>query len=394
MKIKEQVISLIYIVFGWLIVFPLSLLVPRKKKLILSIGRTGSDFTDNTKYFHLYLIENHTKNRAFFISDTKNVDEKIPNLVKHPSLKSIWLLMRADFVVVDYSMWFERFKYHLSIKAKKIQLWHGIGSKKIEMDTDIFQKSKVKKLKILYGKLRGQLIKYHLFTSTSEYYTKHMYKTAFFYKYIEEFGLARSDVLFRKLTEFDIIGTDEGIIKTILDKKQKGYKIVLYTPTYRANIKNPYLDNKKLNRFGKQNNVIFVIKHHPITNDINIEGLTNVYLYEKTKDIYPLMNLSDLMITDYSSIYMDFLILQKPVLFYISDYEEYQNKEVTLRPDFFEITPGEKLKTQEEMHESIYNHLFNDNDNYKQKRKEIIDFSFKYKDGNSCNRIYKYILNK
>ncbi|NPA44731.1 MAG: hypothetical protein GXO49_04285 [Chlorobi bacterium] len=392
MRIKEKITSLIYIIFGWIVIFPLSLLVPRKKGLIISIGRSGSDFTDNTKYFHLYLVENHDKNKAFFISDSKRLDKNIPNYVKHTTLSSVWLLLRADFVIVDYSMWFENFKYHLSIKAKKIQLWHGIGSKRIELDADIFQKSKFKKLKILYGKLRGQLIKYHLFLSTSDYYSNGTFKTSFFYKEIKPLGMPRNDVLFRELTNNDLIGTDKNIIEIIKKKKKEGFKVVLYTPTYRIHSKKAFLNNNKLNEFAKSNNIIFVIKHHPITKIANQNNFENVFVYNSKKDIYPLMNLSDLMITDYSSIYLDFIILNKPILFYIPDFYEYQEQEIKLRNDFLEITPGEKINNQKELENSIKNILFNNIDNYKQKRTEIINFSYKYKDGKSCERIYNYII--
>ncbi len=392
MKLKERINSILLIIIGWLIVFPVSLFFRRKKGLFVTIGRTGNGFVDNTKYFHLYLLKNHDKNKAFYISDTKNLENKIPNYIKHPSFKSIYLLMRAEFVVVDYSMWYTKFKYHLSVRAKKIQLWHGIGSKKIELATDTFTKSKFKNIKILYGILRGQLCKYFLISSTSDYYTNNAFKDAFRYKKIEDLGQPRNDVLFRKPSDFDLIGTDEIIINKIIEaKNNNGTKIILYTPTYRKILDINVLDFDSLNYFAKKNNIIFVIKHHILTKNITLSNKSNILLYNKTKDIYPLMSMSDMMITDYSSIYLDFIILNKPIIFYISDFEEYNKFDTQLRGDFMDITPGEKCRNQEDLYKEVIEELKNDKDTYRIKRERITQLSYKDIDGEASERIFKYL---
>lgn len=395
MKLKERINSTLLIIIGWLIVFPLSLFFRRKKGLFVTIGRTGNGFVDNTKYFHLYLLQNHDNKKVFYISDTKNIDKTIPNYVKHPSLKSILILLKAEYVIIDYSLWFVNFKYHLSVKAKKIQLWHGIGSKKIELATDTFTKSKFKSIKILYGILRGQLSKYLLISSTSDYYTQNLYKDAFRYKEIKPLGQPRNDVLFREPSDYDLIGTDRAIINKIRkEKKNNGTKIILYTPTYRKYLNINIINLNKLNSFAKKNNFIFVIKHHVLTKNINFTNMENVLLYNKSKDIYPLMAISDLMITDYSSIYLDYIILNKPIIFYIPDYNDYKNFDTSLRDDFMKITPGEKCRKQEELQNTITEELINLKDRYKTKREEIANLSYKYIDGFSSERIYKYIYSK
>jgi len=242
-KILEYINSFFLIVVGWIIVVPISFLIPRKKGLFAVVGRTGNNFADNTKYFYLFLQKNHPKNKSFFISDTKAFGDEVPGLVKHHSFKSAIILMRAEYVVLDYSAWYLNFKYYLSIKAKKIQLWHGIGSKRIEMSTDIFTKSKFGVLRKVFGALRGQIIKYSLLSSTSEYYSTNLYKGSLWFKEIKEFGQPRNDVLFRTPDNADLIGADSKVIVKLKEKKRNNNTIiVLFTPTYRATLSNDIIE--------------------------------------------------------------------------------------------------------------------------------------------------------
>ncbi len=387
--------SLFLIVVGWVIVVPISFLIPKKKGLFAVVGRTGNNFADNTKYFYLFLQNNHPKNKSFFISDTKSFNDDVPGLIKHPSFKSMITLMRAEYVILDYSAWYLNFKYHLSIKAKKIQLWHGIGSKRIEMSTDIFTKSKLGGLRKIYGALRGQIIKFNLLSSTSEYYSKNLYKGSLWFKEIKEFGQPRNDVLFRTPKEADLIGADSAVIAKLKQKqKNDNTIIVLFTPTYRATLSNDIIDYIRLNTFAQKHNISIVIKHHVLANFKAIPNMSNIFVYDKRKDIYPIMSISDAMITDYSSIYLDYLLLNKPVIFYIPDFVEYKKADTSLRDDYIDITPGTKCESQEELHKTLIEELVDKRDNYKKEREDVLEFSYKYVDGNSSKRIYEYLIKR
>lgn len=99
----------------------------------------------------------------------------------------------------------------------------------------------------------------------------------------------------------------------------------------------------------------------------------------------------DLLITDYSSIYFDFLILEKPVLFLPYDLILYE-KSVGLNFEYNAITPGPKPKKQSEFIKEIYK-LLNDNSYYLKERK----FTNKYFNQTvkgSSQKIYSFILRK
>ncbi|KJG60435.1 hypothetical protein UA42_15725 [Photobacterium kishitanii] len=100
------------------------------------------------------------------------------------------------------------------------------------------------------------------------------------------------------------------------------------------------------------------------------------------------INQFDLVITDYSSIYFDFLILNKPVLFLPYDLDEYINN-VGLNFKFDEVTPGPKPKDQIEFITELDKLLF-DSNYYNEERIEVNNYFNQVSSGN-CKRIYNFI---
>jgi len=97
------------------------------------------------------------------------------------------------------------------------------------------------------------------------------------------------------------------------------------------------------------------------------------------------------LITDYSSIYTDFIIQNKPVVFFPFDYDAYLKNERTLQFDYKTITPGPKCYTYQELEKELKKILVDNIDEYEGDRKKIISIFFDIIDGNSCNRIAEYL---
>lgn len=107
-------------------------------------------------------------------------------------------------------------------------------------------------------------------------------------------------------------------------------------------------------------------------------------------DLYEILNCGDLLITDCSSIYGDFLFMNKPIVFINADIEKYREERgISLEPyDFW--TAGPKVKAQDGLEIEILKSL-EEEDYYRQKREELRDVFYKYKDGNSSLRVWDYI---
>jgi len=185
----------------------------------------------------------------------------------------------------------------------------------------------------------------------------------------------------------------------------RGYEynaIILYAPTYRENgsfFFFPDFDKGRFQKFLKEHNILFIVKPHPLeeTHAIkifkkmeNIILLEDQMLQERHLDIYDFLPCTDILVTDYSSVYFDFLLLDKPILFAVPDLEEYRKKRGFVLEPFEFWTPGPKVKNFKEFLEEIKKSI-KDPDYYSQERRTINDLVNYYKDDRSSKRVYELV---
>ncbi len=383
-------ISYIYICFYWLVIAPISFLIPKEKGLTIVTGKKNGLFAGNTLYFFLHGVE-HNKNVLFLTRD-KSLAKDHPHLKDHiicyPSMRSIISLLRASFFVVDHSHWslYYPIYFFLSIRAKRIHLWHGLTFKAVEKGIIIG------KLANLKARLFRRLIRYDAVISTSDFWTENLYKKYFLYKKAINCGYSRNDVLFRSPSHYDLTMVDKSKFEFLKESIQDGYKIVIYAPTFRDidrsdAFSNNHLDFESLNNFLKANKIILVLKFHP-RNKRAYEDRSNIINYDKSYDVYPVLSLSSLLITDYSSIYIDYLIVDRPIIFFNYDYELYLKQNRQLQSTFLETIPGAVTYNQSGLEQALVNHLINGEDPFVDQRQKLRDISYENLDGNSSERIY------
>ena len=102
-----------------------------------------------------------------------------------------------------------------------------------------------------------------------------------------------------------------------------------------------------------------------------------------------MMAKTDAMITDYSSVFIDYLLLDKPMGFIATDFAEYEQSRGVPFDDFLEILPGQLIYTLDDFKGFITN-VKNSVDLYKQKREKLLPQVHDYTDGKSCERIKDY----
>lgn len=207
---------------------------------------------------------------------------------------------------------------------------------------------------------------------------------------IKTTGYARNDDLFRKNIKL------KEIFNVDFDK------FIYWLPTFRQNedvsyssITIPFLNKaEKINTIAKENNILIVIKPHPAQdikkikelNLSNILIIDNIFLNKHNIKNYELMGMSEALLSDYSSVFFDYLLCDKPIGLCFEDYEEYEKNEGIVE----EIKPlldgGEKLYTVEDLFGFI-KEIANCEDKLKDKRKEVKNIVHKYQDSNSCKRI-------
>jgi CDP-glycerol glycerophosphotransferase (TagB/SpsB family) len=123
------------------------------------------------------------------------------------------------------------------------------------------------------------------------------------------------------------------------------------------------------------------------------EGITEsnlVQLINSDSDSHQFLTEIDILITDYSSIYFDFLLLDRPIIFYTPDYGTY----VEIRgvhPNYENVIAGPRVNEFEELLEQLESHM-NGVDEYSERRQEIRDRFFEYADGNASKRILEKVI--
>lgn len=356
--------------------------IMHNKKNILLLA---PDFIDNNiKDFYLYLDQKSNYNACIA---TNNLDhytlfkESHLNVVLLPSFKYIWEILRSHTTVIDHTPTNPWVKLSFLL-SKTIQLWHGIP------------------LKHLSPSINGDGIIYDIVVSTSDYVTENAFEKVFHTKHFIASGYPRNDLFLRT----DTFNHQNILVDhSILDYVQKSTnKLIVYMPTYRENgfEQNP-LNFDELNLFGKQNNLLFIIKLHPFISLGQFQSLSlekyqynsdhneNVILYPETNDIYPLLKCSHLLITDYSSVYFDYLLVNKPILFFVYDQQEYLSCRGDFMLDFDLNTPGQKCRNMVELYASILEEL--EYDKYSFQREKLKEKLYTFHDSNASSRICQRI---
>ncbi|MCR5215023.1 MAG: CDP-glycerol glycerophosphotransferase family protein [Eubacterium sp.] len=172
-------------------------------------------------------------------------------------------------------------------------------------------------------------------------------------------------------------------------------KIILFAPTYRGqNKKNAYypfnkLDMDKLYTLCAEQDLIFLIKMHPFVEyktPIPQKYKDRILDLTKYPNINDLYYVTDLLITDYSSGIYEFSLMNKPMLFYAFDIDEY-TKERGFHRDYRENVPGKIVETFSDMLRAIENH------DYEYEKVKIYQANnFDHVDSHACDRIIDFII--
>lgn len=350
-------IAILLAILGWMFIIPFICLIPKNKQQIAVIGRNGGKFLDNTKYFYLQVLERNEQSvTCTFITEDKNVynllnSENLP-VLHYPSLKAYIYCIRSNIIVVDSFDWPKKLRLFLTFGSKRIQLWHGVGFKRIELDklrNEVSSKKIISstcfiKIRTCLRNITGRNINYSLVNTTSKFYLEKVFRNAFDSDHFSVYGYPRNSYSENKN---NLINVDTKIFGYLPIWIKKKTRIILVTPTFRESRVTPMgLNSFNLNAIEKwcdENNVIFIFKFHPWEQGSSEIKGRNIFQYDKDADLYPLFPFIAAMVSDYSSIFMDFLLFNKPIYFLVPDIKEYIARDRQIQFDFYSMTPGVKV---------------------------------------------------
>ena len=229
------------------------------------------------------------------------------------NLELLYDLLESKLIIIDQGWdWLSQFE--LKDNQKVINIWHAAGAfKKIGYDVPIYSNFQIK----MFGK---QFSQYSNFIVSSPK-LKEIYANAH--------GMDKKDVLSLGVPRTDIF-FDESLKQNILDEfyyrhpNLKDKELILYAPTFRDDyILDPKIDWDLLSN-SLDANECFIIKRHILTSEDILYGkkYDNI-LYLDDESIFALMLTSKLLITDYSSSIFDYALLNKPIIHYCPDLEDF-----------------------------------------------------------------------
>lgn len=364
---------------GWVLIAPFALAIPRRRDWVAVIGRDEGKFVDNAKYFFLQAAPlTRPGIRIVFVTERRDVVDLIADtdyeVMVYPSWRSMGFLLRSGIVIVDSIEWTALARRFLLLGAKRIQLWHGIGYKRIEIDkwrnetaaSSVLSSPLVLALRMVMHRFTGRLIRYDLVNTTSAFYRDQVFARAFLAKHFSITGYPRN--IFGELE--DAIksvawrNVDASIARIIPAWLEKGHRIVLVTPTFRDSRASPMglMPDviAMLDEYCDRHSIELIFKFHSHERGVSEVRGRHLHLCSPESDIYPLMPVSSALITDYSSIYMDYLLINKPVLFLVPDLAEYIRMDRQLQFDFYQMTPGPKFMNWSELVAHLHEQWTND----------------------------------
>ena len=334
-------------------------------------------FDSNIKYLYLYLDKNNIK--TTILTNNKehlnSLNSYGYNCLDLTTIKGqIYFINASKIITTDGGKIID--KRRLKAEQKIVQLLHGVLIKNVPDQRAINS--------------------YQYFFTSSNNVIENLYKHKFTSEYFLNFGHSRNDVLFDGIsTKQEELFCDMEVYNMIKTKKKM---VIVYAPTFRTYGFNDFpIDFNTFNKFLEKINAIFIIKlHNQIYADLNhyifetARDCKNIILHNRDNDIYPVLNKTDLLISDYSSIAYDFLILNRPMLFFVYDKQRYEETRGEFSFDYDEFTPGMQVETQNELENEIYN-IFNGIDSYKDKRLKLLNYYYDFIDNKSSQRIMEQI---
>jgi len=291
--------------------------------------------------------------------------------------------------------WFFNYRVADHIYPKKdqvyVQCWHGTPLKKLGYDLKNTNNAMNSEQEIHEKyKLDAKKFKYILSPSkfASEKFASawNLVNTNMAYKVLEK-GYPRNDFLYNYKQD-DVSRTVENL------KLPKNKKIILYAPTWRddqheVGVGYTYkteVDFDFLRKELENEYIILFRAHYLVANSFDFEKYKGfIYDVSNVDNINDLYIISDVLVTDYSSVFFDYANLKRPMVFYMYDYEKYKDD---LRGFYIDIQelPGKITKTENELIEAIRE---TEKFTYSEKYKE---FNKKYNyldDGQASKRVVK-----
>ena len=348
----------------------------------------GTAFADNGKYLFLHVAANEpsirpvwtSKNRAVVALLRRNGYEAYHAY----SPRGIALTCRAGVVLLTQGL--RDVNMACAGGATIVQLWHGIALKRIGWDAE--RGDTPWPIRWAHRYLSGQISQVHVPSHTvSDTFASGLGVER---DRIVVTGYPRNDALVRDVPGATL-GVDEASLRR-LERCAAAGRVVLFLPTWRefGGRLVDHLDLASLDDLLAAQNAHCFVKPHPMEPfDVDDGAYERIWTIPPSSEPYPLLRYADVLLTDYSSVYFDFLALDRPIVFYPYDLDAYRSR----RGFYFaydEVTPGPTARTFPELCRHLERAL-DGTDDFGAERARIRERFFAHPAGTHADHVYRAI---
>lgn len=370
--------------------------IPTDQKTVLFIAFHGRGYTDNPRSLYEYMIKQKRFQDYHFVWAIKHHRQKniaIPGakIIEYFSIPYFFYLARSQYWIVNC-------KLPMYVLKKKnqiyLQTWHGTPLKKLAYDIEVpegttFYRSGMNE-EMMHETYRADVEKYNYMISPSAFTTE-VFQSAFRIdrQRLIETGYPRNDLLSTYTLD------DVQRIKNQLHIPENK-KVLLYAPTWRDNsyVTKGYTFKLEVHfekwKEALQDEYVIIFKpHYLIVNHFDIDQFKGfVYFVAPEEDIRNLYIIADGLITDYSSVFFDYAILNRPIYFYMYDLEMYRDQLRGFYLDIYQDLPGRIIEDEDELLAEIkrpydYDRLLKFNERFNN-----------HEDGHASQRVIDIVFNR
>lgn len=362
---------------------------PVKENVILFETFMAKNYSDSPKYIYEYIAQNHPEYECVWAI---NDGAKIPygaKTVKRFSFQYAYYLAVSKYLVFNVRppLWYRKREEQVFLET-----WHGTPLKRLVFDQEEVTSASPKYKQQFYRQRKD----WDFLVSANPFSTK-TFRSCFLYEgEMLEYGYPRNDILYWP--------NKDEIAQQLKEKLgiPKDKKTILYAPTWRDDQhygSGQYkfelaLDLKLMKERLQDDYVVLLRTHHYISDHIDVSGLgdfvINLSSYDDISEIYLI---SDICITDYSSVFFDYANLKRPILFYTYDFDKYKNQLRGFYIDMNTDVPGPLLYTSEQVVQAIED-IDEITEEYKERYDQFYDRFCCYDDGHASEHVAEAMLAK
>ena len=382
----------------------IAMIVPKDDHSVVFGSWRGESFTDNSRYLAEYIGERYPEYRLYWVGKPEIRDEVMRSPARLHFLemgrwKTNLRVMRCKYCFVSQKYHVDISKYNLLHHTVICYLHHGTPVKK--WGDDGLNKRKARtKMEKFRDILKARSVCYTFYASSSPLNSEILCSA------MKNCGCTIDKILKSGTPRNDLLINHHDQLPVSFRKKYFGLlgihgepKVIMYLPTYRrlevdvftfSDLTNP--ERRAIEKILEDNNAIIIEKSHfAASRHENAASRGRIFFADQKCNVQEMLLFTNILISDYSGAFLDFSLLDRPIIHFAYDYESYRDTDSGLYYEINEFNAGAICYSFEEMCNALDEEL-RDQDPFKDRRRQIRNKYMEYEQGKASELIFRSVI--